>query len=99
MSSSQISSSSTDAPAGPFAGLLDVLCTVDVIVGTGSITVRDCLALKRNSIIRLEQNAGTDLQLKVHGVAAAAGEIVVYDEAASLRITRILPPDGAEQQS
>ena len=42
-------------PANPYAGMLDVTCRVEVIVGSGSITVRDCLKLERDSIIRLEQ--------------------------------------------
>ena len=65
MSSSPTSSSSTDAASATYAGMLDVTCRVEVIVGTGSITVRDCLKLQRDSIIRLTQAAGSDLQ--VHG--------------------------------
>ena len=45
MSSSPTSSSSTDAVSATYAGMLDVTCRVEVIVGTGSITVRDCLKL------------------------------------------------------
>jgi flagellar motor switch/type III secretory pathway protein FliN len=99
MSSSPTSSSSTDAPAKPFAGLLDVLCTVDVIVGTGAISVRDCLKLKPNSVIRLVQSAGADLQLSVNGIATATGEIVVDDESTALRISQVLTTPDAEADS
>jgi flagellar motor switch/type III secretory pathway protein FliN len=76
--------------------MLDVRCQIDVIVGHGSITVRDCLKLQRDSIIRLHETAGDDLLVTVQGVAAAAGEIVVDDETTSVKITEILPPAGAE---
>lgn len=82
----------------PFLGMLDVRCQVEVIVGRGSITVRDCLKLQRDSIIRLQQDAGDDLRVHIQGVAAATGEIVVDDETTSVKITEILSPPGAEAQ-
>lgn len=99
MSSSQTSSSSSDAPANPFAGMLDVLCGFEVVVGFGSITVRECLKLQRNSVIRLLQPAGSDLLIRVRGVATAKGEVVVDDETTSVRISEILPPPGVEAHS
>ena len=95
MSSSPTSSSSTEV-AGPYGGMLDVPCQVDVIVGRGTITVRECLKLQRDSIIRLDQLAGADLQVEVQGVPTATGEIVVDDEMTSVRIAEILPPRGDE---
>ena len=80
----------------PYAGMLDVRCSVDVVVGNGSITVRDCLKLQRDSIIRLAKPAGSDLQVNIQGIAAATGEIVVDDETTSVRISEILPPPGTE---
>ena len=98
MSSSPTSSSSTDAPSSPYAGMLNVACRVEVIVGTGSITVRDCLKLQRDSIVRLTQAAGSDLQVTVQGVPTATGEIVIDDDTTSVRISTVLPPPGAEAQ-
>jgi flagellar motor switch protein FliN/FliY len=100
MSSSPILSSS-NAGGGdrPFVGMLDVPCRVEVIVGTGSITVRECLQLQRDSVIRLEQAAGADLALLVEGVPAAAGEIVVDDDTTSVRISAILPTPSAEARA
>jgi flagellar motor switch/type III secretory pathway protein FliN len=97
MSSSPTSSSSTDATTA-YAGMLDVTCRVEVIVGTGSITVRDCLKLERDSIVRLTQVAGSDLQVTVQGVPTASGEIVIDDDTTSVRISSVLPPPGAEAQ-
>lgn len=97
MSSSPTSLSSTE-PANAYAGMLDVLCLVEVLVGTGSITVRDCLQLQRDSLIRLSQGAGADLQINVQGVPTARGEIVVDDETTTVRVTEVLPPPHAEAQ-
>jgi flagellar motor switch protein FliN/FliY len=84
--------------ANPYAGMLDVRCQVDVIVGTGSMTVRECLRLERDSIIRLSKPAGADLQVEIPGVPTATGEIVVDDETTTVRISEILPPPGTEVQ-
>jgi flagellar motor switch protein FliN len=99
MSSSPTSSSSIDAVTGPYGRMLDVLCQVDVIVGDGSITVRDCLRLRQDSVIRLNQLAGADLQVRVQGIPTATGEIVVDDETTSVRIAEIVAPPGGEPQS
>lgn len=85
--------------ANPYTGMLDVPCEVEVIVGNGSITVRECLKLQRDSIIRLAKVAGEDLLVQIQGVAAASGEIVVDDDTTSVRIVEILPPPGTEVQS
>lgn len=72
MSSSPTSSSSSSAVAPetagtaleaplPFTHLLDVVCPVNVLLGTGVISVRQCLALERRSILPLRQSAGEDL--------------------------------------
>jgi len=105
MSSSPSSSSSSSAPpaaeeargaAGsqPFARLRDVTCPVSVILGTGVISVRACLALARNSVIRLRQSAGEDLQVFVGGVPVARGEVVIVEDSTAIRLTEMLPPTG-----
>ena len=96
MSSSPTSSSNTEAAANPYAGMLDVMCRVEVIVGTGSITVRECLKLGRDSVIRLNEPAGSDLQVSVQGIPAATGEIVVDDDTTSVRISGVMRPPNAE---
>ena len=92
MSSSQTSSSSSDGSESPFAGMLDVLCSVDVVVGSGSISVRDCLKLQPNSVIRLVEQAGSDLLVLIQTIPAATGQIVVDDDTTSVRISQLLPP-------
>ena len=104
MSSSPTSSSSSDNPAAAgsaevprtLVGMLDVVCGVDVVLGTGSISVRDCLKLRQLSVVRLAQSAGADLEVRVHGVTAATGEVVIVDDSTAIRVTNIAPPPGLQ---
>lgn len=82
--------------AANLSKMLDVECGVDFIVGTGRLKVRDCLRLERQSIVRLDQSGGADLELRVHGVPVAVGEVVIMDDVTALRLTRILAPAGSE---
>src|SRR5262249_61699419 len=102
MSSSPISSSNTEAvaaqaeaaAASTLAPMLDVRCAVEVVLGTGTISVRDCLRLQRYSIVKLTQSAGSDLAGLVHGVTIAHREVVIVDETTALPISRGAPPPG-----
>jgi flagellar motor switch protein FliN/FliY len=79
-------------PAGPdIAGLLDVSCPVEVVLGTGSMSVRACLALVPNTVVRLVEAAGDDVQVVVGSVPLARAEVVVDDDRAAIRITEVLP--------
>lgn len=89
MSSSPTSSSSTDAQAA-FAAFLDVPCQAEILLGTGTILLRQCLALERHSIVRLQQSAGEDLMLQLNGTTLARGEIMVVEDSTALRVTEIV---------
>jgi len=95
MSSSQNLLSSSDA-SDPLAPLFDVACRVDVVLGTSSMSVRQCLGLKRDSVIRLTQSAGNDLQVVINGVPIALGEVVIIDNSTAVRVTDILAPPSNE---
>jgi flagellar motor switch protein FliN/FliY len=77
--------------------MLDVVCSVDVVLGTGTISVRDCLKLQPRSVIRLAQASGADVEIRVHDVTAARGEIVIVDDSTAVRVTEIVPPPSGEQ--
>jgi flagellar motor switch protein FliN len=98
MSSSPNSLSSSDVVAD-FRGFQEVVCNVEIVLGHGSMTVRDCLHLKKHAIIRLSQMAGEDLQVLVNGIQVATGEVVIIDDSTSIRITEISPPSSAEHGS
>ncbi len=105
MSSSPTSSSSTSptavvaaaavlpSPAGaadsPFPGLMDVTLPVTVRLGSGVISVGDCLALRPQSIVRLAQSVGQDLDVVVNGETVARGEVAIVDDSTSIRLTDI----------
>lgn len=74
-----------------FARLADVRCPVEVVLGSGTIAVRTCLGLNPDSVIRLGQPAGEDLQVRVGGVIVARAEVVVADDHTALRVTEIAP--------
>ena len=96
MSSSPSSLSSSELAGDPLAPLHDVTCRIDVVLGSASMTVRQCLALQRDSVIRLAQSAGNDLQVVVNGVPIALGEVVILDNSTAVRVTDILAPPSNE---
>ena len=96
MFSSPSSSSSSEAAIAVNLGRLgDVVCRVEVVLGTGTISVRHCVSLNDGSIIPLQQVAGSDLQVMVNGIPVALGEVVIVDDSTAIRLTDILPPPSA----
>jgi len=75
------------------------VCRVDVMLGTAVVSVRDCLRWKRNSVVRLQQSAGSDMQVRVNSVPVATAEVVIVDDSTAVRVTEILPPPSSEGQS
>ena len=98
MSSSQNSSSSFDVAsfAAALAPLHDVVCTVDVVLGTTHMSVGNCLRLEPQEIIRLANSAGGDLQVLVNGIPVAHAEVVIVDDTTAVRVTELLPPPSSE---
>ena len=82
-----------------FASLIDVTCEVAVVLGTGRMSVRECLYLKPKMVIPLEQPAGSDLHVRINGVLIAHGEVAIVDDSTNVRLTSILPPPSAEDLS
>jgi flagellar motor switch protein FliN/FliY len=97
MSSSPNSSSSSPAAIDdPLAPLHDVVCGVDVMLGAAAMSVRECLALKRDAIIKLTKVAGGDMQVVVNGIVVAYGEVVIVDESTAIRVTELVAPPSNE---
>jgi flagellar motor switch protein FliN/FliY len=99
MSSSPSSSSSSELPPpaeGPLAWVLDVPCPVEFVLGTATVKVRECVDFGVDTVLRLTQTAGSDLQVRVGGVPIASGEIVIVDENLAMRLSRILPPGSGD---
>ncbi|NOT24521.1 MAG: hypothetical protein HOP16_00340 [Acidobacteria bacterium] len=96
MSSSPTLLSSADPAAHPLGSMFDLNVSVQVAVGTASITVRDCLKLRRHSVVRLRESAGSDLSLSLNGVLVASGEVVIVDDSTAIRIADIAQPSSSE---
>ena len=79
--------------------LHDVTCDVSIVLGTGRLTVRDCLYMKPKTVIPLTQAAGSDLQMLVNGVPVATTEVVVLDDSTQARLTAIVAPPSTEASS
>jgi len=94
-SSPSSSSSSETSVAVDLGRLRDVVCRVEVVLGTGTISVRSCLSLKTGSVIALQQSAGSDLLVMVNSVPVGLGEVVIVDDSTAIRLTEILPPPSA----
>jgi flagellar motor switch protein FliN/FliY len=91
--------STLDMNADPFALFRDVVCPVEVVLGTGSLSLRRCLGLERGSVVRLQQSAGEDLVVSVRGVAIAQAEVVIIDETIAVRVTHLAGPIGRERRA
>ncbi len=97
MSSSPNSSfSSEPITATTVAPLNDVVCGIDVVLGTAVMSVRECLRIRKHSVIKLAQSAGGDMTVLINGVGLASGEVVIIDDSTAIRITDILPAPSAE---
>jgi flagellar motor switch protein FliN/FliY len=109
-SSTSSSSSSDDAPADVakiaapadearvYGHLLDVQVPVNVVLGSGSISVRECLALAPRSVLRLKQTAGEDLQVFAGEIPLARAEVVIVEDSTAVRLTEILKPAASEDR-
>jgi flagellar motor switch protein FliN/FliY len=96
MSSSRNSLSSNELVDGR---LQNAICRVELVLGTGAMSLRECLELVEGSILRLSQPAGGYLQVVANGVPLARGEVVMLDQSLALRITDILPPSSGGPSS
>ena len=72
--------------------VLDIPVNVSLRVGTTNISIRDLVTLVEGSVIALDQEAGTPMDVLVNGTLIAHGEIVVVDERFGVRLTDVVSP-------
>ena len=100
MSSSLISSSSSDvSDSSPFDHIGDLRCPVTVVLGTTTISVRQCLELAPQMVFRLAQAAGEDLRIDVNGVTIARGEVAIIDTSTAMRLTDFAAVPGRSRRA
>lgn len=86
-----LSPAPSTAPVGPprFDSMLDLRCVLTAWLGTTTITVRACLALREGSVVPLREMAGEDLHLQANGVDVAHGEVVIVENSTAIRVNRM----------
>ena len=100
MSSSLISSSSSELSfRSPYDAISDLRCPVAVVLGTSTISVRQCLNLAPNMVFRLVQAAGEDLRIDVNGVTVARGEVAIIDTSTAIRLTDFAAVPGRSRRA
>jgi len=60
------------------------------------MSVRECLGLQRDAVIKLTKIAGGDMQVVVNGIVVAYGEVVIVDESTAIRVTELVAPPSNE---
>jgi flagellar motor switch protein FliN/FliY len=75
---------------------MDIVCPVTVVLGTARLTVRQCLALRPQSVVPMKESAGEDLQILVNGCLIARGEVIIVEDSAGARVTSV-PGDLTEE--
>jgi len=69
--------------------LLDVNVAIEVQLGQTKMTVRELIALKKGSIVRLKRMAGEPVDVFIGEKMIAKGEITVVDDKLSVRIGQL----------
>lgn len=70
----------------------DVKVDIWAELGEATLTVREILNIKEESIIELEKAAGDNVDLKVNGQDFARGEVIIIGNNLGIRVDRICEP-------
>lgn len=71
-------------------GYLDIPLNVEVVVGSTVLTLGELLHLTPGSVVELEQDIETPVDIKVNGKLIAKGEIVIVEDRFGVRIIDII---------
>jgi flagellar motor switch protein FliN len=69
------------AGAPNLAAILSIPVTVQVVLGSTSLSVSGLMKLARGAVVSLDQRVGDPVDVVVNGTVIARGEIVVVDDA------------------
>jgi flagellar motor switch protein FliN/FliY len=67
--------------ASNLGAILSIPVTVQVVLGSTSLSVSGLMKLARGAIVSLDQRVGDPVDVVVNGMVIARGEIVVVDDA------------------
>ena len=89
---SSLSSRADLSPArAPFR---DVPIVIEVLLGKGTMPLRQLVNLQPGVVVRLDSAAGADLVVRATGVSMALGEVVIIEDSVAARITHVLSVSG-----
>jgi len=72
--------------------VLDIPVSVSLRVGSTEISIRDLVRLVEGSVVALDREADTPMDVLVNGTLIAHGEIVVVDDRYGVRLTDVVSP-------
>jgi flagellar motor switch protein FliN/FliY len=75
------------------AHLSNVPIDIEVELDRRHMTVREILALKRGTVIKMIRSAGENIDLLIGGTVVGSGEIVIIEETFGVRITDFIEED------
>jgi flagellar motor switch protein FliN len=70
----------------------DIPMNITVRLGKCSMTIREILQLKKNSIVELPKSAGENVDIIVNGTLTAYGEVLDMEGSAGIRLTDFHTP-------
>ncbi len=76
--------------SNPIENLFDVNITVEVVLGTKKMFLKDILQLGKGSLIELNKLAGEPVTLLANGKEIARGEVVIVDDYFGVKILEIV---------
>ncbi len=77
----------------------DLPIEVGVQLGRKPIRFQEVLALRVNSVIRMDRSAGENVDLLLENQCVGKGEIVVIEDLMGLRITDLAYPEPETERS
>jgi flagellar motor switch protein FliN len=70
--------------------LNDISLELRAELGRNKVTLREILSWKKDSIVTLNKLAGENVDIFVHGVRFASGEVLVVEDNFAVRLTELL---------
>ncbi|HUU30309.1 MAG TPA: FliM/FliN family flagellar motor switch protein [archaeon] len=70
--------------------LNDVSLELLAELGRTSVSIREILAWKKDTIVTLNKLAGENVDIFIHGVRFASGEVLVVEDKFAVRLTELL---------
>ncbi len=74
--------------------LVDTEITVDVMLGSTSITIKEFLNLSEGDILSLDKNAGAGGDVYVNSRIIGTGDIIVIEEKLAVRVQDAMDSDN-----